>query len=215
MHSCVYGSVSRAELYEAINGEPSLRDIYLTQIHIGAGRLLYTRWREKGYDDNEYKWVSIQTYFHSIAQMFHVSRILALNTSWSTWCVMIPPLSSKALWKISSFTKSVGPVWVIQRWWIRNLLGFVGAWGISPRSYLILAQHLRPTIHLSKPFLTTFSTCWSDDQLCDQLLGILFCISNFGTFEKSVFEQKLKIISYHIHPAHVPHSVSFDYLLHV
>lgn len=55
MHSCVYGSVSRAELYEAINGEPSLRDIYLTQIHIGAGRLLYTRWREKGYDDNEYK----------------------------------------------------------------------------------------------------------------------------------------------------------------
>jgi len=47
--------VSRAELYEAINGEPSLRDIYLSQIYIGAGRLLYTRWREKGYDDNEYK----------------------------------------------------------------------------------------------------------------------------------------------------------------
>ena len=47
--------VSRAELYEAINGEPAFRDIYLSRVYIGAGRLLYTWWREKGYDNNEYK----------------------------------------------------------------------------------------------------------------------------------------------------------------
>jgi len=47
--------VSRAELYKAMIGEPPFWNIYLIQIHIGAGRMLYSRWKEKGYDDNEYK----------------------------------------------------------------------------------------------------------------------------------------------------------------
>ena len=52
----IYGwVVSRAELYEAIQGKPAFLDIYLAQIHIGTEQLLYTRWIEKGYDDNIYK----------------------------------------------------------------------------------------------------------------------------------------------------------------
>jgi hypothetical protein len=47
--------VSRAELYEAMIGEPPTFDIYLIQIHISAGRLLYSRLKEKGYDDNDYE----------------------------------------------------------------------------------------------------------------------------------------------------------------
>ena len=47
--------ISRAELYEAINGEPTSWDIFLSKTHIYAGKLLRTRWKEKGYDDNEYK----------------------------------------------------------------------------------------------------------------------------------------------------------------
>jgi hypothetical protein len=47
--------VSRAELHEAITGEPPMLDMYLIQIHIFAGRMLYSRWKEMGYDDNEYK----------------------------------------------------------------------------------------------------------------------------------------------------------------
>ena len=87
----------------------------------------------------------IQTYLRSIAQVFHVSKILALNTSWFSWHVTIRTLSSKALWKIPSFMKSAGHVWVIQRWWNRNPPGFVWAWGISPRNYLVLDQPAQPT----------------------------------------------------------------------
>ena len=47
--------ISRAELYEAINGEPASGDIFLSKTHIYAGKLLRTRWKEKGYDVNEYK----------------------------------------------------------------------------------------------------------------------------------------------------------------
>ena len=47
--------ISRAELYEAINGEPCFSDALLAQTHIFAGSLFNSRWKEKGYDDNEYK----------------------------------------------------------------------------------------------------------------------------------------------------------------
>lgn len=47
--------VSRAELYEAINGKPATWDNHLSQIYIGAERLLCTWWREKGYDDDDDK----------------------------------------------------------------------------------------------------------------------------------------------------------------
>ena len=47
--------VSRAELYKAIVGEPHYMDVMLLQIHVWAGNLLYTRWTEKGLDDNDFK----------------------------------------------------------------------------------------------------------------------------------------------------------------
>ncbi len=47
--------VSRAELYEALNGEPCRYDRYLYRIYVGASRRLYDLWTEKGYDNNEYK----------------------------------------------------------------------------------------------------------------------------------------------------------------
>ena len=47
--------VSRAELYEAMNGKPHTLDVWLREIDAHAGDLLYSRWMEKGYDDNDFK----------------------------------------------------------------------------------------------------------------------------------------------------------------
>jgi hypothetical protein len=47
--------VSRAELYEAINGRPTSMHFLLSQIYFGATKLLSMWWREKGYDRHEYK----------------------------------------------------------------------------------------------------------------------------------------------------------------
>ena len=51
--------VSRAELYEALNGEPCRYDRHLYRIYVGASRRFYSRWTEKGYEINEYRWVPI------------------------------------------------------------------------------------------------------------------------------------------------------------
>jgi hypothetical protein len=47
--------VPRAELYEALHGEPCRYDRWLYLIHVGARRRLNKLWIEKGYDNNEYK----------------------------------------------------------------------------------------------------------------------------------------------------------------
>jgi len=47
--------VSRTELYEALNGEPCRHGRHLYRIHVGANQRLYDLWKEKGYDNNEYK----------------------------------------------------------------------------------------------------------------------------------------------------------------
>jgi hypothetical protein len=47
--------ISRAELFEALDGEPCTGDDLLSRICIGASNRLYRVWKEKGYDKNEYK----------------------------------------------------------------------------------------------------------------------------------------------------------------
>jgi len=89
--------VSRAELFEALNGEPCRYDRHLYRIYVGASRRFYGWWTEKGYDNNEYRWAPIVSSvfphsFSSKAPTFHLSRSLALNTSSSTWHVTIPTL---------------------------------------------------------------------------------------------------------------------------
>jgi hypothetical protein len=55
--------ISRAELYEALHGKPCRYDRYLYRIHVGASARLDDLWTEKGYDDNEYKWVFLHFVF--------------------------------------------------------------------------------------------------------------------------------------------------------
>ena len=47
--------IPSAELFEALNDEPCPLDDLLPHIHIAARTLLSSLWREKGYNQNEYR----------------------------------------------------------------------------------------------------------------------------------------------------------------